>query len=44
MDIEQEIFGDVQENAQEEEGVDLEWLQTATLVRFRRFPNHTCPR
>lgn len=32
MDIEQEIFGDGQENAQnEEEGLDMDWLKTATI-------------
>mmetsp|Transcript_9566 Transcript_9566/g.26003 ORF Transcript_9566/g.26003 Transcript_9566/m.26003 type:complete len:439 (+) Transcript_9566:228-1544(+) len=32
MDIEQEIFGDGQENVQEdEEGLDMDWLKTATI-------------
>jgi len=33
MDLEQEIFGDAQENVPEEDGVDHEWLKSATLVR-----------
>lgn len=32
MNIEQEIFGDGQENVQEdEEGLDMDWLKTATI-------------